>query len=225
MICKCMYCKHHLNFLSPSHVWSHWINHNAAWENLRSLSPVLTSQWGLWRLPLLCTCLKPSKMTLLFRSITAARWQQWSGWLSTADKPFKFESIFLTAGRLDDYICENNFFGFTERYAWESRHLGQLVHPGPCLGEEVTESTCLLCCRPCGALHKQVKIPAVLGTGKVSRGDCVVSGMCLRLACQLWPREQRGKVAGMCQDPAPQGMGSTKEPSSLHCWWVSHALE
>lgn len=30
-------------------------------------------------------------------------------WLSAADGPSKFESISLIAGRLDDYICKNNF--------------------------------------------------------------------------------------------------------------------
>ena len=42
-------------------------------------------------------------------SCTVTTLSQWSEWLSTADKPFKFESVFLLAGRLDDYICENNF--------------------------------------------------------------------------------------------------------------------
>lgn len=52
----------------------------------------------------------------------------------------------------------------------------------------------------------------------------MVSGM-PALVCQLWPWERRGKVAGMCQDPAPQEIGSTNEPGSLCGWRVRHALE
>lgn len=90
--------------------------------------------------------------------------------------------------------------------------------------EEIQEPRCLLCCRPSGDLSEYVKIPAVLGTGKVSQ---TLPGF--RHACFGMPaltlRAARRKVAGMCQDPAPQEIRSTNEPSSLRGWWVSHALE
>lgn len=39
------------------------------------------------------------------------------GAVSAADKPFKLESIFLMAGRLDDYSCKT-YFGLEETCVW-----------------------------------------------------------------------------------------------------------
>lgn len=80
---------------------------------------------------------------------------------------------------------------------------GEALGVGPCLREEVKESTCCLCCKPCGDLHKEVKIPAVLGTGKACPRDCVVSGVYLGLACQLWPCELRGRLLGYTRICSP----------------------
>lgn len=102
--------------------------------------------------------------------------------LSAAEKPFKFETISPIAGGLHDYVCKSYFSASQSSVLEKTSTWGA---PRCLAGQEVKESTCLLWCRPCGALHEQVEIPAVLGTGKAGPGDCMVSGVHLGLSCQL----------------------------------------
>lgn len=92
-----------------------------------------------------------------------------------------------------------------------------------CPREEIQELRCLICCRPSGDFREQVKIPAVLGTGKVSQG---LHGF--RHACFGMPVVTLRAVRKGCWDvPGSSSPGdwSINEPSSLRGWWVSHALE